>query len=133
MSQAKAAKTFPIAESIPDPPRDDELRIVGDIAHATPQASSPLEVYRLALTRVTPRLGADFSSVFLRDPVEPTLLKLACAHNWPQSAAWFLGQLRIREGRGPTGRAVAEGVPVEVSDVPLRRRVTGERVAMKRP
>lgn len=117
MSQAKAATTFPIAQAVPEPPRDDELRIVGDIAHATLRAARPVEVYRLALDRVTPRLGASFSSVFLRDPADPTVVKLECAHNWPQAAAWWLGELRFREGRGPTGRAVADGVPIEVTDV----------------
>ncbi|MEN8376578.1 MAG: GAF domain-containing sensor histidine kinase, partial [Gemmatimonadota bacterium] len=61
--------------------------------------------------------GAQFSSVFLRDPGDRDLLKLSCAHNWPQSAAMFLGQLRVRVGRGPTGTAVAEKRPVEVPDV----------------
>jgi len=98
-------------------PQGRELQVVGDIAHAVLRAARPIEVYRLALERAAPLIGAHFCSVFLRDPADPTLLKLECAHNWPQSAARFLGQVRIREGRGPTGRAVAEKVAVEVEDL----------------
>jgi signal transduction histidine kinase len=97
--------------------RGRELRVVGDIAHALLHASRPVEVYRLALERVTPLVGARFGSVFLRDPADPTLLKLECVHNWPQFAARFLSQMRIREGQGPTGRAVAERTAVVVEDL----------------
>jgi signal transduction histidine kinase len=97
--------------------RDRELEVAREIAHAFLTASSALEVYRLALARLTPLVQASFSSVFERDPADRTLLKLVCAHNWPQSSARFLSQLRIRVGRGPTGRAVAEGAAVEVADV----------------
>ncbi|HSM35396.1 MAG TPA: GAF domain-containing sensor histidine kinase [Longimicrobiales bacterium] len=99
----------------PAPP--SEMEIASELAHAFLTASNPLEVYRLALSRVTPLVGAQFSSVFLRDPADRDLLKLSCAHNWPQSAAMFLGQLRVRVGRGPTGKAVAELGAVEVPDV----------------
>lgn len=91
--------------------------MVREIQRAAEAAGSPLEVYRTALARVTPILDADFASVFLRDDADPRLLRLACAQNWPQSSARFLGELRIREGRGPTGQAVAEGRPVEIVDV----------------
>jgi signal transduction histidine kinase len=97
--------------------RDRELDVAREVAHAFITASSPLEVYRLALARLTPLVRAKFSSVFHRDPADPTLLKLTCAHNWPQSSARYLGQLRVREGRGPTGRAVAESRSIEVRDV----------------
>jgi signal transduction histidine kinase len=97
--------------------RDRELDVAREVAHAFITAAAPIEVYRLALTRLTPLVRASFSSVFHRDPADPTLLKLTCAHNWPQSSARYLSQLRIREGRGPTGRTVAEGQPVEVRDV----------------
>jgi GAF domain-containing protein len=62
-------------------------------------------------------MGASFASIFLRDENDPSLLRLECAQNWPQSSARFLGDLRIREGRGPTGRAVSTGAPVEIEDV----------------
>lgn len=94
-----------------------ELEVAREIAEAFLTASSPLEVYRLALARVTPLVGASFAAVFLRDDHDPRLLRLACAQNWPQASARFLGDLRIREGRGPTGRAVGQGRSVEVEDV----------------
>jgi len=97
--------------------RERELDVAREVAHAFITATSPLEVYRLALARLTPLVRASFSSVFERDPADPTLLKLACAHNWPQASARWLSQLRVRVGRGPTGRAVAEAQPVEVQDV----------------
>jgi signal transduction histidine kinase len=97
--------------------RDRELAVAGEIAHAFLSAATPLEVYRLALARLTPLVRASFSSVFERDPDDPTLLKLICANSWPQASARYLGQLRVRVGRGPTGRAVAEGRAVEVRDV----------------
>ncbi|MEX0891501.1 MAG: GAF domain-containing sensor histidine kinase, partial [Gemmatimonadota bacterium] len=91
--------------------------MAAEIARAFLVAGTATEVYRVALARVTPLVGAQFGSVFLRDAGEPELLKLACAHNWPQSAARWLGALRVREGRGPTGRAVAARRAVEVEDV----------------
>jgi signal transduction histidine kinase len=97
--------------------RQRELDVAREVAHAFLAASTPLEVFRHALARVTPLVGARFSSVFLRDPHDSALLKLTCAHNWPQSSARFLGQLRVRVGRGPTGRAVAENRAFEVTDV----------------
>ena len=101
----------------PTPLQQRELELRRDIAEAFFNAQSSVEVYRLVLARVTPLIAASFSSVFLRDPNQDELLRLVCAHNWPQSSARYLGQLRIRTGRGPTGRAVAEGRAVEVSDV----------------
>ena len=113
MARAKSPDALRLPESL----RQRELQIAGEIAQAFLSATRPLEVYRLALARVTPLVGASFSSVFLRDSVDATLLKLVCAQNWPQSSARFLGQMRIRVGRGPTGRAVAEGTAFEVQDV----------------
>jgi GAF domain-containing protein len=97
--------------------RNRELEVARQIAETFLTASSAVEVYRVALTRITPLVGASFASVFLRDEDDPGLLRLACAQNWPQSSARFLSDLRIREGRGPTGRAVSTGRPVEVTDV----------------
>jgi signal transduction histidine kinase len=97
--------------------RDRELDVAREVANAFLTASTPVEVYRLALARVTPLVRASFSSIFERDPADPTLLKLTCANSWPQSSARYLGELRLRVGRGPTGRAVAETRPVEVRDV----------------
>ena len=88
-----------------------------EIADAFLTSATPLEVYRRALARVTPRVDASFASVFLRDDDDPDVLRLVCAHSWPQSAARWLGAMRIRVGRGPTGQAVKRNAPVEVPDV----------------
>lgn len=106
----------------PSPPestglRERELEIARGIAEVFLTASTPLEVYRTALARVTSRVGASFASVFLRDEADPRLLRLVCAQNWPQSAARWLGEMRIMVGRGPTGRAVGRGRAVEVPDL----------------
>jgi signal transduction histidine kinase len=93
------------------------LDVVRAIAHAGLAAHRAIEVYRAALARATPLLGATFSSVFLRADSDRELLRLVCAQNWPQASARWLGELRIRVGRGPTGRAVAARAPVEVGNV----------------
>lgn len=97
--------------------RERELAVARHIAEAFLTARSPLEVYRRALARVTPVVGASFASVFVLDTTDARLLRLVCAHNWPQSAARWLGQMRIMVGRGPTGRAVGRNRAVEVPDV----------------
>lgn len=94
-----------------------ELELSREIAAAFIKAQHPLELYRIALASITPLINASFASVFLIDEKERDLLKLVCAHNWPQTSARYLGQLRIRVGRGPTGRAVDLREPVEVRDV----------------
>ncbi len=113
MSRAKSPEPAPLPEAL----RQRELEIAREIARAFLKATRPLEVYRLALARVTPLVEASFSSVFLRESDDPLLLKLVCAQNWPQASARFLGQMRIRVGRGPTGRAVAEATAFEVEDI----------------
>lgn len=97
--------------------RDRELDVAREIAEATLTAATPVEVYRRALGRVTPLVDASFASVFLRDPADPRLLRLVCAHNWPQSVARWLGETRIMVGRGPTGGAVGRNRAIEVPDV----------------
>jgi GAF domain-containing protein len=97
--------------------RHRELEISREIADTAPSAGTAVEVYRLALGRVTPLVGADFASVFVRDAAETDLLRLVCAQNWPQSSAKYLDRIRIRVGRGPTGQAVDRAVPIEVADV----------------
>jgi signal transduction histidine kinase len=113
MNRVKSMESVPLPESL----RQRELEIAGEIARAFLAANRSLEVYRLALARVTPLVGASFSSVFLRDTEDESLLKLVCAQNWPQASARFLGQMRIRVGRGPTGRAVEHGQAFDVEDV----------------
>ena len=93
-----------------------ELHAAHEIAHAFLHAQRPAEVYRLALERVAPLVGASFGCVFLRDG-ESDLLRVVAAHNWPQEYAAYLSSMRVRVGNGPTGRAVAENAMVEVPDV----------------
>lgn len=94
-----------------------ELEAAHEIARAFLATTQPIEVYRLALSRLAPMVRADFAAVFLRDEVEPEKLRPVCVFGWPQSSAKYLGQLRIRVGRGPTGRAVAQNATVEITDV----------------
>ncbi|HEU0053030.1 MAG TPA: GAF domain-containing sensor histidine kinase, partial [Longimicrobium sp.] len=105
-----------VATPIPAPDHSlRELRAAHAVARAFLTARSPDEVYRLALARVCPLLGAAFGSVFLRET--PELLRLAAAWNWPPAYEAFLGETRVRVGGGPTGQAVAENRVVEVPDV----------------
>jgi GAF domain len=94
-----------------------ELEAAHEIARAFLATTQPIEVYRLALSRLAPMVRADFAAVFLRDDSEPEKLRPVCLYGWPQSSAKYLGLLRIRVGRGPTGRAVAENRAVEITDV----------------
>ena len=97
--------------------KHQELELTREIAAAFLSAQHPLELYRNALAKITPIVGASFASVFSRDEQQQELLKLVCAQNWPQASARYLGQLRIRVGRGPPGRAVELLRPIEVTDV----------------
>jgi signal transduction histidine kinase len=92
-----------------------ELQAAAEIASAFLTGDSPAGVYRLALERVAPLVGAAFGCVYLLDP--DGLLRVEAAWNWPAGWAPFLGDVRVRPGAGPTGRAVAEGQPVEVYDL----------------
>lgn len=93
-----------------------ELQAARDIAHAFLTATRPAEVYRLALERVGPLVGAAFGCVFARED-GAELLRVVAAHNWPETYAEYLNALRVRVGNGPTGQAVAEQRMVEVPDV----------------
>jgi signal transduction histidine kinase len=92
-----------------------ELRAAREIAHAFLTARGPEEVYRLALERVAPVVGAAFGCVYLRESDD--VLRLVAAWNWPAEFRPFLGEMRVRVGLGPTGIAVAEHRFVEVYDV----------------
>ncbi|HET7320939.1 MAG TPA: GAF domain-containing protein, partial [Longimicrobiaceae bacterium] len=93
-----------------------ELQAVREIAHVFLHAARPAEVYRLALERVAPLVGASFGCVFQLDPGSD-LLRIVAAYNWPQTYATYLSSMRVKVGNGPTGRAVAEDELVEVLDV----------------
>ena len=92
-----------------------ELQAAREIAHAFLTARTPDEVYRLALERVAPVLGAAFGCVYLRESDD--VLRLVAAWNWPAEYRVFLGDMRVRVGLGPTGRAVQANHIVEVYDV----------------
>jgi signal transduction histidine kinase len=92
-----------------------ELQAAREIAHAFLTARTPDEVYRLALERVAPVLGAAFGCVYLRESDD--VLRLVAAWNWPAEYRAFLGDMRVRVGLGPTGRAVQGNHIVEVYDV----------------
>jgi signal transduction histidine kinase len=92
-----------------------ELQAAREIAHAFLTARTPDEVYRLALERVAPVVGAAFGCVYLRESDD--VLRLVSAWNWPVEYRDFLGDMRVRVGLGPTGRAVAENRFIEVYDV----------------
>lgn len=93
-----------------------ELRVVADIAQAFLDADRPIEVYRMALDRISPLVGASFACVFLRE-AGTDLLRVVASHNWPQRHASHLSEMRVLIGNGPTGRAVLENAPVEVEDI----------------
>lgn len=92
-----------------------ELQAAREIAHAFLTARTPDEVYRLALERVAPVVGAAFGCVYLRETDD--VLRLVAAWNWPKEYRAFLGDMRVRVGLGPTGRAVQGNQIVEVYDV----------------
>jgi len=96
-----------------------ELQAAREIAHAFLTSDRPLEVYRLALERVSQLVGAAFGCVFLREapPEDPDLLHVVAAYNWPQAYAGYLSEMRVRVGKGPTGWAVSRNEVVELFDI----------------
>ena len=93
-----------------------ELMAVREIAHAFLTADRPEEVYRFALERVTPLVGAAFSSAFLVDGASD-LMPLVAAYNWPERFRPWLGEMKVRVGHGPSGEAASERRAIEVPDV----------------
>ncbi len=93
-----------------------ELMAVREIVHAFLTADRPEEVYRFALERVSPLVGATFASVYLVDGLSE-LMRLGAAWNWPERYRPWLGEMRVRLGNGPSGEAAAERRAIEVLDV----------------
>jgi signal transduction histidine kinase len=93
-----------------------ELMVIREIMQAFLTADRPEDVYRLALERVSPVVGATFACVYVIDEGSD-LMRLAAAHNWPEEYARFLGQMRVRLGAGPSGRAASERRTVDVPDL----------------
>ncbi len=110
MQESPAATPLPAHE-----PALRELQAAREIAHAFLTARTPDEVYRLALERVAPVVGAAFGCVYLRESDD--VLRLVAAWNWPAPYRKFLGEMRVRVGLGPTGSAVAGNQFVEIYDV----------------
>ena len=93
-----------------------ELMAVREIVHAFLTADHPEEVFRFALERVSPLIGATFASVYLIDGASE-LMRLAAAYNWPERFRPFLGEMRVRLGFGPSGEAASERRTIQVPDV----------------
>jgi GAF domain-containing protein len=93
-----------------------ELMAIREIVHAFLTADRPEEVFRFALERVSPVVGATFASVYLVDGASE-LMRLAAAYNWPQRYEPWLGEMRVRLGFGPSGEAASERRAIEVPDV----------------
>ncbi|MBV9880891.1 MAG: GAF domain-containing sensor histidine kinase [Gemmatirosa sp.] len=93
-----------------------ELGVVREIARALHAADRPEELYRFALARVCPLLGAAFASVYVVED-SSEVMRLAAAHDWPGRFARWLGEARVRLGAGPSGEAAAERRMIEVPDV----------------
>ncbi len=93
-----------------------ELMAVREIAHAFLTAERSEDALEFALASVTPLVGASFASVFFMEE-QGDLLRLAAAYNWPERFQPFLGDMRVRLGRGPSGEAAATRRPVYVRDV----------------
>ena len=93
-----------------------ELVAVREIAAAFLTAEDPGDVFQLALDRVSPIVGSTFSCIYLIDGASE-LMRLEAVHNWPARYARFLGEMRVRLGSGPSGRAASERRVIEVPDV----------------
>ncbi|HJR63927.1 MAG TPA: GAF domain-containing sensor histidine kinase [Gemmatimonadaceae bacterium] len=93
-----------------------ELVAVREIAHAFLTADRPEEVFQFALERVSPLVGATFASVYLVVGTDD-VMRLAAAYNWPERFRPFLGDMRVRLGRGPSGEAASERRAIHVPDV----------------
>jgi signal transduction histidine kinase len=93
-----------------------ELIAVREIAQAFLTAERPGDVYKFALDRVSPLVGATFACVYLIDGASE-LMRLQAVYNWPERYAIFLGQMRVRLGFGPSGQAASERRVIEVPDL----------------
>jgi signal transduction histidine kinase len=92
------------------------LMAVREIVHAFLTADRPEDLFRFALERVSPVVGATFASVYLIDGASE-LMRLAAAYNWPKRYQPWLGEMRVRLGFGPSGEAASERRAIEVPDV----------------
>jgi len=93
-----------------------ELIAVREIAEAFLTAERPGDVYQFALDRVSPLVGSTFACIYLIDDASE-LMRLQAVHNWPERYAPFLGEMRVRLGSGPSGKAASERRVIEVPDI----------------
>jgi signal transduction histidine kinase len=93
-----------------------ELVAVREIAAAFLTSEDASDVFQLALDRVSPIVGSSFSCIYLVDG-SSDLMRLGAVHNWPARYARFLGEMRVRLGAGPSGRAASERRVIEIPDV----------------
>jgi signal transduction histidine kinase len=89
---------------------------VREISAAFLTAERPEDVFKYALERVSPVVGATFASVYLIDGGSE-LMRLVAAYNWPKRYEPWLGEMRVRLGFGPSGEAASERRAIEVPDV----------------
>ena len=113
-AQASAPRARPDVE--PSDLAVRELMAVREIVRAFLTAERPEEVYRFALERVTPLVGAAFSSVYLIDGASE-LMPLVAAYNWPERFRPWVGEMKVRLGQGPSGEAASARRAIEVPDV----------------
>lgn len=102
------------------------LAVLREVSQACLAAERVETALKYALERVTPVVGAAFSSVYLRDADAATSatrsgdgeeLRLAASFNWPEHLRPWLGKMRVRMGAGPSGEAASERRVIEVADV----------------
>jgi signal transduction histidine kinase len=93
-----------------------ELMAVREVAQAFLTAKRPGDVYKFALDRVSPLVGATFACVYLVEGASE-LMRLQAVYNWPARYAEFLGEMRVRLGFGPSGEAASERRVIEVPDL----------------
>jgi signal transduction histidine kinase len=93
-----------------------EIVAVREIVQALLTAERPDDVFRFALERVSPVVGASFASVYLIDGASE-LMRLAASYNWPARYSPWLDDMRVRVGFGPSGEAASERRAIEVPNV----------------
>ena len=115
-------RTPPAGTALPRPatetldPGYRELLAIREIVHAFLVADRSDEVLQMALSRVSPLVGASFACIYVIEEGSE-LMRLAAACNWPERYAPFLDHVRVRLGFGPSGESASERRAIEVPDV----------------
>ena len=116
MSRRRYATRMPPPPRVAEPHDERELAAVREIVHAFLHADRSDDVFQFALDRISPIVGAPFSSVYLSDGASD-LMRLVAAHKWPDRLRERLTAIRIRVGSGPSGEAASERRAIEVPDI----------------